>query len=82
METHPPLKQVHFQEHVVRYTYQYNPAAPLIQTLPLIDDRTNDVTAFTIKREYLKARLHSSHLQRKQHGLLPKFGSQNLQQHS
>ena len=76
------MKAVHFQEHVVRYTYQYNPTAPLIQTSPLIDDRTNDVTAFTIKREYLKARLHSSHLQRKQHGLLPKFGSQNLQQHS
>ena len=81
------MKAVHFQKHLVRYTYQYNPCAPLIQTLPLIDDRTNDVTPFTIKREYLKARLHFSHLQRKQqqqqqHGLLPKFRSQNLQQHS
>ena len=78
------MKTVHFQEHVVRYTYQYNPCAPLVQTSPLIDDRTNDVTPFSIKREYLKAKLHFSHLQRKQrqHGLLQKFGSQNLQQHS
>ena len=84
METHPPLKQVHFQEHVVRYIYQYNSCAPLVQTSPLIDDRTNDVTPFTIKRQYLKARLHFSHLQRKQQqdGLLPKFRSQNLQQHA
>ena len=82
------MKTVHFQEHVVRYIYQYNPAAPLVQTSPLIDDRSDDVTPFTIKRQYLKAKLHSNHLQRKerrqqrQHGLLQEFGSQNLQQHS
>ena len=29
MET---IKTVHFQEHVVRYTYQYDPSAPLVQT--------------------------------------------------
>ena len=66
METHPPLKQVHFQEHVVRYIYQYNPCAPLVQTSPLIDDRTDDVTLFTIKRQQLKANLHSIHLRRKE----------------
>ena len=79
------MKTVHFQEHVVRYIYQYNPAAPLVQTSPLIDDRTDDVTPFSIKRQYLKAKLHSTHLQRKerrQHGLCQEFGSQNLQQHS
>ena len=82
------MKTVHFQEHVDRYIYQYNPAAPLVQTSPLIDDRSDDVTPFTIKRQSLKAKLHSTHLQRKerrrrrQHGLLQEFGSQNLQQHS
>ena len=83
MET---IKTVHFQEHVVRYTYQYDPSAPLVQTSPLIDDRSHHVTPFSIKRQTLKAKLHSNHLQRKgrrrQHGLCQEFGSQNLQQHS
>ena len=83
MET---IKTVHFQEHVVRYTYKYDPSAPLVQTSPLIDDRSHHVTPFSIKRQVLKAKLHSSHLQRKgrrrQHGLCQEFGSQNLQQHS
>ena len=63
MET---IKTVHFQEHVVRYTYKYNQSPPIIQTSSLVDDRSHDVTPFAIKRQYLKAKLHSTHLQRKQ----------------
>ena len=63
MET---IKTVHFQEHVVRYTYQYNPSAPIVQTSPLIDDRSDHVTPFTIKRQQLKANLHSIPLRRKE----------------
>ena len=75
------MKKVTFQEHVVRYIYQYNPSAPIVQTSPLIDDTQDRVTSFSIKRQYLKAQLHSTHLRRKerrQHGLPQEFRCQNV----
>ena len=66
METHPPLKQVHFQEYVVIFKYKYNQSPSIMKTSPLIDDRSDHVTPFTIKRQHLKANLHSIHLRRKE----------------
>ena len=66
METHPQVKSVHFQEHVVIYTYRHDRPLSIIQKSPLIDDRTDHVTPFQIKRRQLKAKLHSLHLLRKE----------------
>ena len=76
METSPQVKAVHFQEHVITYTYRYDQPLSIMQKSPLIDERTNHVTPLEIKRRQLKAELHSINLLRKErrkqknHGLL------------
>jgi len=75
METTPKVK-VHFQEHVITYIYVYDKQMSIMQETPLIDDHTNHITPFEIKRQQLKAHLHSLQLlrqersRRKNHGLL------------
>ena len=64
METR--VKNVHFQEYVVIFNYKYNQPLSVIKTSPLIDDRSDHVTPFAIKRQQLRAKLHSIHLRRKE----------------
>jgi len=73
-------KKVHFQEDVLIFNYKHHQPLAIVKTSPLIDDRSDHVTPFQIKRQKLKAKLHSIHLRRKerQHELLPRSRSQSL----